>query len=147
MNLRDNEADLRFILDAKNDEIARLREEIETLKGIKPELPNYLPYGHPLPRFGLRWNGPTEPLTVPLDDGYWTPWHYADSRIADLRSTLSRMADLRSTLEAIGRYSFTAWDKLERVRQACALAVTFGDGNVSAAKLLEALGEPSRGDA
>ena len=51
--------------------------ELERLRGITPELPPRPPRGEGLPRYGIRWNGPTEPLAVPMDDGYWTPWHLA----------------------------------------------------------------------
>lgn len=30
-----------------------------------------------LPRFGLQWAGPEDPIAVPMTDGYWTPWHLA----------------------------------------------------------------------
>jgi hypothetical protein len=66
---------------------AKMREEIERLRGIKPELPPLLPSGSGLPRYGLRWNGPTQPLAVRMDDGYWTPWHLADSALAAMRGT------------------------------------------------------------
>ncbi len=52
----------------------------ERLRGIKPELPPYPgeePHREKLPRYGLRWNGPTEPLATPMLDGYWTPYHMA----------------------------------------------------------------------
>ncbi len=62
---------------ALQQEIARLTVEIEKLKGIKPDFPPRPPEGEGLPRFGIRWNGPQEPLAVPMDDGYWTPWHLA----------------------------------------------------------------------
>jgi hypothetical protein len=55
------------------------RAEIERLRGTTPELPPRPPDGSGLPRYGLRWNGPTEPVAVPMLDGYWTPWHLADA--------------------------------------------------------------------
>ena len=55
----------------------QLEQENERLKGIKPELPPYIDEGEGLPRYGLSWNGPTVPLTKPMGDGYWTPWHLA----------------------------------------------------------------------
>lgn len=61
-----------------------LRTRVEKLEGLKPELPPFPPQGSGLPRYGLRWNGPTEPLAVPMDDGYWTPWHLADALRAEL---------------------------------------------------------------
>lgn len=58
--------------------------EIARLRGLRPELPerpmhnNDASYQHPaLPRYGLRWNGPGEPVSVPMPDGYWTPFHLA----------------------------------------------------------------------
>ena len=58
-------------------EIEELRARVERLRGIKPELPPRPPQGEGLPRYGIRLNGPTEPPAVPMDDGYWTPWHLA----------------------------------------------------------------------
>lgn len=57
--------------------VAVLYNEIRRLRGLTPELPPYPPEGHGLPRYGLRWNGPEQPLAVPMDDGYWTPYHLA----------------------------------------------------------------------
>lgn len=61
-----------------------LVDEVERLRGLKPEIPARPPhsndarYQHPaLPRYGLRWNGPGEPVSVPMLDGYWTPFHLA----------------------------------------------------------------------
>lgn len=60
-------------------QIEQLQAECETLRGLTPEAPPRPPEGEGLPRFGLRWNGPGQPLSVPMDDGYWTPWHLANS--------------------------------------------------------------------
>lgn len=60
-------------------QIEQLQAECETLRGLTPEAPPRPPEGEGLPRFGLRWNGPRQPLSVPMDDGYWTPWHLANS--------------------------------------------------------------------
>lgn len=30
-----------------------------------------------LPRYGLRWNGPDQPVSTPMPDGFWTPFHIA----------------------------------------------------------------------
>ncbi|EJM94710.1 DHHA1 domain-containing protein [Pseudomonas sp. GM67] len=56
----------------------RLQAEISALRGLTPGLPPRPPEGQGLPRYGLRWNGPSQPLAVPMEDGYWTPWHLAD---------------------------------------------------------------------
>jgi hypothetical protein len=58
------------------------RAEVERLRGVTPALPPFPPEGYDAPRYGIRWNGPTEPITVPMEDGYWTPWHLADIAIA-----------------------------------------------------------------
>lgn len=50
---------------------------------LKPKLPPYpgeIPDG-PMPRYGLKWNGPDQPIAVPMDDGYWTPWHIANHKL------------------------------------------------------------------
>ncbi len=63
-----------------------LRARVKELGGILPELPPFPPHegkGEPLPRYGLRWNGPTQPLAVPMVDGYWTPWHLADAALKE----------------------------------------------------------------
>lgn len=67
--------------------LARIKEleaENEALRGLKPELPPRPPHNndasyqhHALPRYGLRWNGPGQPVSVPMADGYWTPFHLA----------------------------------------------------------------------
>lgn len=57
--------------------IQALIDDHRRLRGITPALPPFPPEGAGLPRYGLRWNGPEQPLSVPMDDGYWTPWHLA----------------------------------------------------------------------
>ena len=59
-------------------DVLALLAEIDQLKGIQPGFPPRPPEGEGLPRYGLRWNGPQQPLATPMDDGYWTPWHLAD---------------------------------------------------------------------
>jgi len=65
-------------LDALIRERDELRNENERLRGLAPELPPRAPEGDGLPRYGLRWSGPDQPLAVPMVDGYWTPWHLAE---------------------------------------------------------------------
>lgn len=72
---------------------APLLAEIEQLKGLKPEGPPRPPQGSALPHYGLRWNGPQQPLFIPMDDGYWTPWHLANQLNAQLLSVMAMMAD------------------------------------------------------
>lgn len=56
-----------------------MRAEVERLRGLRPSLPPLPPTGSGLPRYGLRWNGPDQPIAVPMEDGYWTPWHLAEN--------------------------------------------------------------------
>ncbi|WP_434695141.1 hypothetical protein J3P89_18005 [Pseudomonas sp. Z1-14] len=62
-----------FELLATPDAVLALLSEIDQLKGLIPEWPPRPPHGEGLPRYGVRWNGPQQPLAVPMDDGYWTP--------------------------------------------------------------------------
>ena len=79
-NLEKEAHDRRFDRETKlMKERDEARAEVERLRGITPELPPRPPDGAGLPRYGLRWNGPTEPVAVPMLDGYWTPWHLADA--------------------------------------------------------------------
>jgi hypothetical protein len=56
--------------------------------GIADALPRPLPPRPPveqiesgLVRYGVCWEGiPAHPLLVPMEDGYWTPWHIAAMR-------------------------------------------------------------------
>jgi len=66
-------------------ELATAKARVAELEGIRPEFPpmpfiplSHTPAGYGLPRYGLRWSGPTQPLAVPMADGYWTPWHLAE---------------------------------------------------------------------
>ena len=58
-----------------------------------PVLPPRPPTGAGMPRYGLQWNGPTKPLSAPMDDGYWTPWHLASAANERLQA---RVAELES---------------------------------------------------
>lgn len=73
-----------------------LHAEAEALRGLTPELPPRPPEGAGLPRYGLRWNGPSQPLSVPMDDGYWTPWHLAEA----LRAENEQLRDSTKRIDA-----------------------------------------------
>ena len=57
-------------------------------QGLLPEFPPRAPFGAGMPRYGLRWNGPSQPLAVPMGDGYWTPWHLAEAQRDELLGLL-----------------------------------------------------------
>jgi hypothetical protein len=78
-------------LDALIRERNELRAENERLQGLAPELPPRHPEGEGLPRYGIRWDGPDQPLAVPMADGYWTPWHLAESRDRSLAKASERL--------------------------------------------------------
>lgn len=80
--------------------VIQLQAEVQQLKGLKPALPPRPPEGDGLPRYGLRWNGPTQPLAVQMDDGYWTPWHLADQ----LNSELSELKRADECWSAVVSY-------------------------------------------
>ena len=80
----------QFTLQRLRAEVERLRAEVEKLRGIQPEVAPMPPYGKGLPRYGLRWNGPGQPLAVPLEDGYWTPAHLAVAEVERLRAELAQ---------------------------------------------------------
>ncbi len=73
---------LKAAVERLEAEQSRLLDENIRLKGLQLELPPRPPAGDGLPRFGLRWNGPQQPLAVPMEDGYWTPWHLANNLVA-----------------------------------------------------------------
>jgi len=75
-------------------ECGKLRQEVEALQGIQPEMPPMPPNGKGLPRYGVRWNGPTQPLSVPKDDGFWTPWHLAQAECEKLRAAVHRLCNM-----------------------------------------------------
>lgn len=87
-------------------EMRRLTAENERLRGLKPECPPRPPHNndashqHPaLPRYGLRWNGPSEPVSVPMPDGYWTPFHVALEAVKPATALAELIAHHASLLE------------------------------------------------
>lgn len=64
--------------------------QVEQLKGIKPEMPPRPPHGDGLPRFGIKWNGEYEPISTPMNDGYWTPYHLAQKHLREIQAEAGR---------------------------------------------------------
>lgn len=93
--------DRRFCADEHHRVLAQgakaLTAENERLKGLRPELPPRPPEGEGLPRYGLRWNGPQQPLATPMEDGYWTPWHLAAQQ--QPQSSQAQLSALREAME------------------------------------------------
>lgn len=91
--------------------LAACRDRIAELEGIKPELPPRPPElggrdpGGDLPRYGLRWNGPQQPLAVPMNDGYWTPWHIAERFRAGLVGLMKYVDDAVIEAQRHGRHT------------------------------------------
>lgn len=80
------------------DDLAR---DYVRVKGIEPEIPPRPGSGEGLPRYGIRWNGPMQPIAAPMDDGYWTPWHLAELATATeaMRKNAERYVWLRDKSE------------------------------------------------
>lgn len=70
--------------------------QVEQLKGIKPELPPRPPQGDGLPRYGIKWNGNNQPISTPMDDGYWTPYHLALAQNAELVAQVEAVRQVRA---------------------------------------------------
>ena len=109
-----------------------LHAEAEALRGLTPELPPRPPEGAGLPRYGLRRNGPSQPLSVPMDDGYWTPWHLAEALRAEneqLRDSTKRidaywqseLRDCRNERDTLTAELEAARGLLREVRHRCQL--------------------------
>ena len=110
-----------------SDLLAAAEQEVERLRGLQPELPPRPPAGEGLPRYGLRWNGPDQPVAVPMDDGYRTPFHLAAAAAAvaadDLRASsasASRGWQMADELHLTVRDLTLRAEKAERGRDACA---------------------------
>lgn len=88
------------------DRIEADAKEIERLRGITPELPPRPPDGEGLQRYGLRHNGPKLPMSVPMDDGYWVPWHLAHKEIERLQQLV---IDAAYTLEKARIWGGMGW--------------------------------------
>jgi hypothetical protein len=80
---------------AQRDHVDELRAEVARLKGIYPDRPAIYSAGD-LPRYGIRWNGPTQPIATPMYDGYWTPHHLAEQA---RESAEARLTALREAVE------------------------------------------------
>lgn len=98
--------------------IPGLLAEIDRLKGLRPAAPPRPPEGESLPRYGLRWNGPQQPVAVPMADGYWAPWHLADQIQAENECFEEGMRSIASSLSAGGYNAerLSAAELVEKVR-------------------------------
>jgi hypothetical protein len=111
----------------RTEYVVGLEREVERLRGIQPELPPRPLEAGGLPRYGLRWDGPDQPVAVPMDDGYWTPFHLAAAAAAvaadDLRASeasASRGWQMADELHLTVRDLTLRAEKAERGRDACA---------------------------
>ena len=81
------------------ERLNELAAQVEYLKGIKPELPPRPPQGDGLPRYGIKWNGEYSPITTPMDDGYWTPYHLATQHLREIQADAGRTGYLQGAKE------------------------------------------------
>lgn len=84
--------DIAFGQRAAQD-VEALLAEVDRLRGIQPDLGPRAPDGDGLTRYGIRWNGPSQPLSVPMADGYWTPWHLASAAVERQREEVFSALD------------------------------------------------------
>ena len=89
---------------ATTQAVEALEAEVVRLRGLEPELPPYPPEGHGLPRYGLRWGGPDSPLPIPMDDGYWTPYHLAVRQMRSMTPPATQQAKDPVAWEAVNKY-------------------------------------------
>lgn len=75
------------LVDELVKEIYHLKMENQRLSGIKPELPSRDATGE-LTRYGIRWNGPTQPLAVPMADGSWVQNHEVELLLKQINEAL-----------------------------------------------------------
>ncbi|KAB0509627.1 hypothetical protein [Pseudomonas moorei] len=94
-----------LVLAANPATVLALLAEIDRLRGIQPAFPPRPPEGEGLPRYGLRWNGPQQPLAVLMTDGYWTPWHLADQLKAEVARSTEREIHQLAEIEALRKNS------------------------------------------
>ena len=82
------------------ERLEELAAQVEHLKGIKPELPPRPPQGDGLPRYGIKWNGEYSPITTPIDDGYWTPYHLATQHLREIQAEAGRAGFIVGAMQA-----------------------------------------------
>ena len=92
-----------------------------------PCLPPRPPEGEGLPRFGLQWNGPTSPLSVPMNDGYWTPWHLANDEIDQLQA---KVAEATLGRDSAKDAEVVAWAEVDALRARVAEALRWIEGDL-----------------
>jgi hypothetical protein len=119
-------AKLRSSAPAPADEIATLpprpSPEVATLNGYPR-----------LQRYGIQWNGPASPISTPMQDGYWTPWHVADLLLAELRERVKELEGYNVGLaneshalqERVKALEGERWNLLSQILD---IAMVAGDG-------------------
>lgn len=93
--------------------VLTLIAEIDRLTGIQPEAAPRPPGGSGLPRYGIRWNGPDQPLTVPMVDGYWTPWHLAADVAELLEGCEPGFSDVERLCKVLGYLGVSTPESME----------------------------------
>lgn len=109
-----------YLLEQGSIALIHLCREAAAGEWLRPELPPVPTEcdrleASTLPRYGLRWNGPTRPLSVPMVDGYWTPWHLAAAELAAMRERWAIAEADRVTLPRVTRERDALRDFAQRV--------------------------------
>jgi len=71
------------------EHIDRLGEWLDEEREQVSELEASARDGGDLVRYGIEWAGPKDPIAVPMDDGYWTPWHLANQKLTRASAVVS----------------------------------------------------------
>jgi hypothetical protein len=81
-------------------------------------------------RYGVLWRGPIEPTCEPMEDGYWTPWHIAQARIAQAIPEREELAKLLLELaDAVEFQGFSRFFRLADRARATARQLGRGDSD------------------
>lgn len=91
---------------------AAIAAERKRLGWIVPNIPPFPPAGSGLPRYGLVHTNPKRPLSVPMADGYWVPWHLAEAALSALREFAREL--LKDWPDDIGVDGFELQDLAEK---------------------------------
>ncbi len=89
----------QWVVDA--EDCRELERELQTASMVQHSV--IIQDTHELVRYGIRWNGPREPIAdSTLPGGYWTPWHIAQAEISRLTAALqSARGDAKTAVRSL----------------------------------------------
>lgn len=81
-----------------------------------------------LSRWGITWQGPESPICVPMNDGYWTPWHLAQNEIDALNHAVRAESDY---VEKLKEENAALKTEIEQLRKDAQERITIKRANSS----------------